>query len=103
MEGIIDKENERVRRFFALLDDMEKKVEGKRKPKQVWIHYPLWVCERNVVVKEKTPFHTWMRQCRKSGNKKCGFSIRVNAMITDFFLFLYHQVGYLQVNNLSNL
>ena len=27
MEGIIDKENERVRRFFALLDDMEKKVE----------------------------------------------------------------------------
>ena len=25
MEGIIDKENERVRRFFALLDDMEKK------------------------------------------------------------------------------
>ena len=25
--GIIDKENERVRRFFALLDDMEKKVE----------------------------------------------------------------------------
>ena len=77
--------------------------EGKRKPKQVWIHYPLWVCERNVVVKEKTPFHTWMRQCRKSGNKKCGFSIRVNAMITDFFLFLYHQVGYLQVNNLSNL
>ena len=34
------------------------------------------------------PFHTWMRQCRKSGNKKCGFSIRVNAMITDFFLFL---------------
>ena len=26
-EGIIDKENERVRRFFALLDDMEKKVE----------------------------------------------------------------------------
>ena len=26
MEGIIDKENERVRRFFALLDDMEKKV-----------------------------------------------------------------------------
>ena len=24
MEGIIDKENERVRRFFALLDDMEK-------------------------------------------------------------------------------
>jgi hypothetical protein len=55
------------------------------------------------VVKEKTPFHTWMRQCRKSGNKKCGFSIRVNAMITDFFLFLYHQVGYLQVNNLSNL
>ena len=74
-----------------------------RKPMRVWIHYPLWVCERNVVVKEKTPFHTWMRQCRKSGNKKCGFSIRVNAMITDFFLFLYHQVGYLQVNNLSNL
>ena len=28
MEGIIDKENERVRRFFALLDDMEKKVEN---------------------------------------------------------------------------
>ena len=27
MEGIIDKENERVRRFFALLDNMEKKVE----------------------------------------------------------------------------
>ena len=27
MEGIIDKENERVRRFLALLDDMEKKVE----------------------------------------------------------------------------
>ena len=27
MEGIIDKENERVRRFVALLDDMEKKVE----------------------------------------------------------------------------
>ena len=27
MEGIIDKENERVRRFFAMLDDMEKKVE----------------------------------------------------------------------------
>ena len=27
MEGIIDKENERVRGFFALLDDMEKKVE----------------------------------------------------------------------------
>ncbi|SEF81942.1 hypothetical protein SAMN05444001_107158 [Parabacteroides chinchillae] len=25
MEGIIDKENERVRRFFALLDNMEKK------------------------------------------------------------------------------
>ena len=23
MEGIIDKENERVRRFFALLDNME--------------------------------------------------------------------------------
>ncbi|CDM04805.1 hypothetical protein BN890_23910 [Bacteroides xylanisolvens SD CC 1b] len=22
------------------------------------------------MVKEKTPFHTWMRQCRKSGNKK---------------------------------
>ena len=27
MEGIIDKENERVRRFFALLDNIEKKVE----------------------------------------------------------------------------
>jgi len=27
MEGIIDKENERARRFFALLDNMEKKVE----------------------------------------------------------------------------
>ena len=27
MEGIIDKENERVRGFFALLDNMEKKVE----------------------------------------------------------------------------
>ena len=27
MEGIIDKENERVCGFFALLDDMEKKVE----------------------------------------------------------------------------
>ena len=27
MEGFIDKENERVRRFFALLDNMEKKVE----------------------------------------------------------------------------
>lgn len=27
MEGIIDKENERVRRFFALLDNMEKKME----------------------------------------------------------------------------
>lgn len=27
MEGIIDKENERVRRFFALLDNMEKKVD----------------------------------------------------------------------------
>ena len=25
MEGIIDKENERARRFFALLDNMEKK------------------------------------------------------------------------------
>ena len=27
MEGIIDKENERVRRFLALLDNMEKKME----------------------------------------------------------------------------
>ena len=27
MEGIIDKENERVRGFFALLDNIEKKVE----------------------------------------------------------------------------
>ena len=42
----------------------------KRKPMRVWIHYPLWVCERNVAMKEKTPFHTWMKQCRKSGYKK---------------------------------
>lgn len=27
MEGIIDKENERVRRFFGLLDNIEQKVE----------------------------------------------------------------------------
>ena len=31
---------------------------------------PPWVCERNVAMKEKTPLHAWMRQCRKSGNKK---------------------------------
>ena len=75
----------------------------KKKAEAGLIHYPLWVCERNVVVKEKTPFHTWMRQCRKSGNKKCGFSIRVNAMITEFFMFLYHQADYLQIKNLANL
>lgn len=35
MEGIIDKENERVRRFFALLDNMEKKVERLARDKKV--------------------------------------------------------------------
>ncbi|EXZ01627.1 MULTISPECIES: hypothetical protein [Bacteroidales] len=33
--------------------------------------------------------------------KECGFSTRVNATITDFFLFLYHQADYLQVKNLQ--
>lgn len=42
----------------------------KRKPMRVWIHYPLWVCEKNVAMKEKIPLHAWMKQCRKSGNKK---------------------------------
>ena len=76
--------------------------ERKRKPKQGWIHSPPWVCERNVAMK-KTPLHTWTKQRREFGNKRCGFSARVNAMITEFFMFLYHQAGYLQIKNLSNL
>ena len=52
---------------------------------------------------KKTPLHTWTKQRREFGNKRCGFSARVNAMITEFFMFLYHQAGYLQIKNLSNL
>ena len=35
--------------------------------------------------------------------KRCGFSTRVNATITDFFLSLYHQADYPQVKNLSGI
>ena len=74
----------------------------KRKPMRVWIHYPLWVCERNVAMKEENSSSRMdeaMPEVRQY--KECGFSTRVNATITDFFLFLYHQADYLQVKNLQ--
>ena len=64
---------------------------------------PFGVCERNVAMKEKIPLHTWMKQRWEFDNKKMCFSARVNAMITEFFMFLYHQADYLQIKNLANL
>jgi oligoribonuclease (3'-5' exoribonuclease) len=64
---------------------------------------PLGYVKGTLLWKKKFLFtHGWSN-AGNSTIKRCGFSARVNAMITEFFMFLYHQADYLQIKNLANL
>ena len=70
MEGIIDKENERVRRFFALLDDMEKKVERLARDNR-----PPFNGERFLTDRELSGMLKISRRCLQDYRTKDGFPI----------------------------